>query len=454
MSKKKKPAAAKAGTVAVAKPALLTAREIEKNCPAHVEGWGKQAAAHYDKATLYESKAEQHWIAIGRYLAKAKEACDGGGFAAFREKFCPHLGKTRINELLRIGTGEKTPEETKSATRERVRKSRAAKKAAEATATVAAEYAEPPVVRLNGGQEIDITEQGAAAQAQLAEKLLPATSGPKGRSVEEQRKAATESRAGGTFLTDAEFKALTADKLRELIGDIFFDNVDIENFDDFMGMTADELREQLEGFFGADFCGVVRFEDGSGLSLWFGDKDFSAVADDPPPITADDPPPITYESDVDGELCPVVPPWFEEKLTPILEGKIKNDEAGSALALRQCLRALPQMTAKDLGTIADLSSIIWEIREDVEAAKRIKREAKNPEKAKDKARRQAQDEEMQDELEYAAKNNDDRWDKDEWVKQWIAENWGGSDAEAEFEKDFAERWTREHGSDFPLHVGA
>jgi hypothetical protein len=100
----------KSRTVAVAeKPALLTAAQIDRNCPVHVEGWGKQAAAHYDKAVQYEGKADDHWNSLGQYLAKAKAACDGGGFAAFREKFCPHLGKTRINELLRIGSGDKTP---------------------------------------------------------------------------------------------------------------------------------------------------------------------------------------------------------------------------------------------------------------------------------------------------------------------------------------------------------
>jgi hypothetical protein len=81
-------------------------------------------------------KAEQHYTAIAQHLAKAKEACDDGGFNAFREKFFPELGKTRIYQLLAIATNKKSVEQIRADTRERTARSRANKKA-EASATVA-----------------------------------------------------------------------------------------------------------------------------------------------------------------------------------------------------------------------------------------------------------------------------------------------------------------------------
>lgn len=153
----------------------LTATQINKDCPKDAEQWGNQIVGHYKKALQYEGKAEQQWIAIGQYLAKAKEACDAGGFEAFRQKFCPAIGKSRTYELLQIGTSKKTVEELKSATRKRVAKHRA--KAAAVSVTVTDE--DPAVsadetVRLSGGQAIDVEKLSPAAQAQIA-KALTAT---------------------------------------------------------------------------------------------------------------------------------------------------------------------------------------------------------------------------------------------------------------------------------------
>ncbi len=120
---------------AVSKPSLLTAELIQTHCPTYLQDLGKRIAAHYDKLVQYEDKAEQHKIAIGQLLVQAKEACDAGGFAAFRERFCPNLGKSRAYELLAIAAGKKTIEETKTATRERVQRHRAAKAATSVTVT-------------------------------------------------------------------------------------------------------------------------------------------------------------------------------------------------------------------------------------------------------------------------------------------------------------------------------
>ena len=113
----------------------LTAAQVEENCPAALQDLGRRIAAHVEKARKCEEKAEQHYTAIAQHLAEAKEACDDGGFNAFREKFFPELGRTRTYELLAIATNKKSVEEIKAGTRERVAKHRAKKAAASVTVT-------------------------------------------------------------------------------------------------------------------------------------------------------------------------------------------------------------------------------------------------------------------------------------------------------------------------------
>ncbi len=68
----------------------FTAAQVEKNdSPAILQDLGKRIAAHLDKARKCEEKAEQHYTAIAQYLAKAKEACDDGGFNSFQGKVFP-----------------------------------------------------------------------------------------------------------------------------------------------------------------------------------------------------------------------------------------------------------------------------------------------------------------------------------------------------------------------------
>jgi hypothetical protein len=189
MSKSRKTAAAEAklakadvkhGAVAVVSTSpLLTAAQIENDCPALVQDLGKRIAAHYDKMVKYEDKAEENKIAMAQLLTQAKKACDEAGFTAFRERFCPNLGRSRAHELLLIACGKKTIEETKTATRERVKKHRTAKKEASSKVSAPfvtvtddpaagaerrdAEYTDPP--KINGKLAAEPEAEPASRQA-------------------------------------------------------------------------------------------------------------------------------------------------------------------------------------------------------------------------------------------------------------------------------------------------
>jgi hypothetical protein len=107
----------------------ITADQITKNCPAKLIELGQRVAAHLEKATRCDQKANDHRISAGRLLAEAKKLCDEGGFAAFHERFCPNLGKSRTYELLSIASGKKSAEQIRADNAERNRKHRADKKA-------------------------------------------------------------------------------------------------------------------------------------------------------------------------------------------------------------------------------------------------------------------------------------------------------------------------------------
>jgi hypothetical protein len=114
----------------------LTAAQVEKDCPVMLQDLGRRIAVHSDKARKCEEKAEQHYTTIAQLLVTAQRACDDGGFNAFREMFFPNLGKSRVYELLTIGTNKKSFEEIKASTRARVAKHRAIKAKAPPSVTV------------------------------------------------------------------------------------------------------------------------------------------------------------------------------------------------------------------------------------------------------------------------------------------------------------------------------
>jgi hypothetical protein len=156
-------------------------------------------------------------------------------------------------------------------------------------------------------------------------------------------------------------------------------------------------------------------------------------------------------------------PWFESKIKPIIEGGTKNDASKSASALVQfrhsCATLLPLMTPEDLQASCNILEVIGYIQQEVQyeidkkkdaaaKAKRINAEAKNPDKAREKAREKAQQDAMSDEYEEAkaeARQNGEAWGelKGEWMERWIADNWD-DDAEADFDRQFRERWQQDH----------
>jgi hypothetical protein len=218
MSKSRKTATAEAklakadvkhGAVAVVSTSpLLTAAQIENDCPALVQDLGKRIAAHYDKMVKYEDKAEENKIAMAQLLTQAKKACDEAGFTAFRKRFCPKLGRSRAHELLLIASGEKTIEETKTATRERVKKHRAAKKVAAPKASTPgssvtvtddpevsaekrkAEYADPAKINGSAAPEARPAVGEPEADREPSAKALAKNSG---QSLTAEEKAAKQS---------------------------------------------------------------------------------------------------------------------------------------------------------------------------------------------------------------------------------------------------------------------
>lgn len=152
----------------------LTTAQIQMACPARLQELGRHIAAHYDKARKSQDKADQHYAAAAQYLAEAREACDDGGFNAFREKFCPQLGQSRAYELLQIATSKKSLEEIRADTRKRVAKHQANKHRDSVTVT---ESPEPQV----GDDPISETERLSSASrtrdaAAGAEKLTSGAS--------------------------------------------------------------------------------------------------------------------------------------------------------------------------------------------------------------------------------------------------------------------------------------
>jgi hypothetical protein len=143
----------------------FTAADIEKDCPDRLQQMGKQIAARLEKIDKQIVQAENHSISVNQLITQAKELCDEGGFNAFREKFFPNLGKSRVYELLAIATNKKSVEEARASNRKRQAKHRANKAEAPNSVTVT-ENSEPEALGAP-------TEAGTVETTSIASEQTP-----------------------------------------------------------------------------------------------------------------------------------------------------------------------------------------------------------------------------------------------------------------------------------------
>ena len=105
---------------AAAKDVALLGSQIR----AHLKTMRNYEAQARKKVDVELRKAQNNFDTITQLLAEAKAKCDAGGFKAFKEKYCPDLGRSRIYELLQIGSGKKTLDQSRAEKRASVAKSR------------------------------------------------------------------------------------------------------------------------------------------------------------------------------------------------------------------------------------------------------------------------------------------------------------------------------------------
>ena len=101
-------------------------KDLGERIAAHLKKVREYEATAREKAGVELQKAQDNRDSIAQLLAEAKAKCRDLGFKAFKEKYCPDLGKTRLYELLSIGDGRKTPEEINTAANERKKRYREA----------------------------------------------------------------------------------------------------------------------------------------------------------------------------------------------------------------------------------------------------------------------------------------------------------------------------------------
>jgi hypothetical protein len=121
----------------------VTARQVRTDCPDLLKGLANRIEEELQKASKCEEEADQHYRTVGQHLLDARRACNAGGFKAFREKFFPELGKSRVYELLQIATDKKSVEEVRASTQERVARHRANKASSVTVTEKPEEWADP-----------------------------------------------------------------------------------------------------------------------------------------------------------------------------------------------------------------------------------------------------------------------------------------------------------------------
>jgi hypothetical protein len=95
-----------------------------------LEQIGRETTVRVEKLDELGVKAVDQVDSIDYLLAEAEKPCETtDAFAAFNQKRCPDLGRSRTYEVLAIREGRKSRKEIHALTRARVAKHRAGKKA-------------------------------------------------------------------------------------------------------------------------------------------------------------------------------------------------------------------------------------------------------------------------------------------------------------------------------------
>jgi hypothetical protein len=219
----------------------FTAQQIETDCPDVLKRIGKEITARIKKAGKQIEQAQNHSISVDKLIAQARELCNDGGFTAFQRMFFPDLGKSRVYELLAIGTNKKSAEETRADTRSRVAKHRA-NKAADAQFRYSNGSSEPD--EQGTIKEPDEIEAPSIASQQSTEPAKPrngvapgneALSGFTVRVLELNR--TTENRPPGRF-----FKTAVPVEVLERVGNLLINIAKHKKFDAVEATPAVALR--------------------------------------------------------------------------------------------------------------------------------------------------------------------------------------------------------------------
>jgi hypothetical protein len=107
----------------------LRIRVVEALTVSRLHDIGREINARLAKLDHLGGKAVDMFDSINCLLKEAEGLCDADGFAEFKQTYCRKLGQSRTYELLAVQQGRKTVEQIREATRLRVAKHRAAKKA-------------------------------------------------------------------------------------------------------------------------------------------------------------------------------------------------------------------------------------------------------------------------------------------------------------------------------------
>lgn len=114
---------------------------------AHLHRLGREIRARVESLDRIGAKAVDMVDSINYLLGEAEQLCTPDGFVAFKQTYCPELGRSRTYELLAIEQGRKTVEQIRAAGRERVAKHRAAQRSVTDNKSVTADAKpEPPVI--------------------------------------------------------------------------------------------------------------------------------------------------------------------------------------------------------------------------------------------------------------------------------------------------------------------